>query len=118
MFPIHFTIPVSDMMMKIIRKRTSLPEGDRVLFYHLYPGLKDENYSFNKTSMAVVLFDTEFDLDSLANNDAGISPEGDIIDKLLPQCTWISEIFNLLIQMTKEQVEEERWVVGGISRLM
>ena len=91
----------------ILKNRTKRQNVDDILYFELYPGLKDKDYSSNGASVAVFSFDTEFDLDTLASNKAGIPAEEQTLNKLLPLCKWISGIIELPIEMTKEQIEEE-----------
>ena len=43
----------------------------------------------------------------MEKNELGIPAEKEILEKLLPQCKWISGFIDLPITMTPEQVEEE-----------
>ena len=93
--------------VNVARGRSVIKEGEIPSFIHLYPGLEDKDYHSYDTSVAVVSFDTDFDLEAVANNEAGFPLEKELIDKLIPRCKWISGTIDLPIDMTLEQIIEE-----------
>lgn len=93
--------------VEIARRRSGLKEEGSPSYYHLYPGLKAEDYYTDDTSIAVLRFDTDFDLEAIANNEQGIPTNEELINKLAPKCKWISGRLDLPIELSQEELEEE-----------
>ena len=88
---------------------------DNFEHWDLFPGLDFQDYYFDDTSIARITFDNTIDLDMISNNTSGIPI--DMIEKLIPQCKFMSAYIELPIELTPEELQQRNQDNNGVNVL-